>query len=203
MEPTLFTNRASTPASALTDSLDDSDRAVLLAVAKGSIEHGLEHDCPLAPDLAEYAESLHTIRATFVTLELDHRLQGCIGTLEATRPLVVDVAEHAYAAAFRDPRFPRLRRWELDGLSLHISVLSPATVVPIRNQRSLLATLRPGIDGLTLNYRGQRATFLPSVWDNVPEPEEFLRQLKIKAGLPGDFWSSDLRFETYTTECFP
>lgn len=183
--------------------LSEEDRAILLAVAQASIEHGLEHNRALEPDLPEYPGTLHEHRATFVTLELDHRLQGCIGTLEPMRPLVADVARHAFAAAFEDPRFPRLRRWELSGIAVHISVLSPPTPLSIRHERDLLGSLRPGVDGLILHYRTQRATFLPSVWDHLSEPQVFLQELKRKAGLPGDFWSSELRFNRYTTESFP
>lgn len=185
------------------NTLAPEERTILLAVAQASIEHGLAEDRPLEIDLEEYPEALREIRATFVTLELDHRLQGCIGTLEAFQPLVQDVAQHAYAAAFKDPRFPRLRRWELPGISLHISVLSPATPIPARREQTLFANLRPGVDGLILHHRQNRATFLPSVWDSLPDPVEFVRELKRKAGLPGDFWSSDLRFERYTAESFP
>jgi len=183
--------------------LSEEDRTILLAVARTSIEQGLDSNLALVPDLLEYPETLHPLRATFVTLELDHRLQGCIGCLEASRPLVEDVAHHAFAAAFEDPRFPRLRRWELSGVDVHISVLSEPMPLPIRHERDLLASLQPGVDGLILRYREHRATFLPAVWDSLSEPREFLQHLKRKAGLPGDFWSSELRFERYTTEAFP
>lgn len=185
-----------------TDTLSNPDRATLLEVARASIRHGLRHGRALEIDPADYPETLRPPRATFVTLEIGGRLRGCIGTLVAHQPLVRDVAIHAHAAAFEDPRFPELRPDELPQLDLHISVLSPPESLRFDSEEGLLAQLRPGMDGLILHFRNYHATFLPAVWESLPDPYVFLAQLKQKAGLPLDFWSPELRAERYTTEYF-
>lgn len=185
-----------------TELLSRQDRATLLEVARSSIRWGLEHGQALAVHQEDYPETLRPVRATFVTLDIEHRLRGCIGTLAARQPLVQDVAEHAYAAAFDDPRFPELTAREFPRLDVHISVLSPAEPLQFDSENALLAQLRPGIDGLILQFRSHRATFLPAVWENLPDPYVFLAQLKQKAGLPLNFWSPELTAERYTTEYF-
>ncbi len=184
------------------NSLSAADRATLLEVARASIQHGLRHRRALAVDPADYPETLRPLRATFVTLEIDGQLRGCIGALTAYQPLVQDVAAHAYAAAFEDPRFPELRPDELPKLEIFVSVLSPPEPMHFVSEEDLLAQVRPGVDGLILQFRQRRATFLPAVWENLPDPYVFLAQLKHKAGLPLDFWSPELRVERYTTEYF-
>lgn len=181
---------------------DDKQRQILLKIAARSIAHGLEHGAPLKVDPADYPEPLRTLRATFVTLEMAGNLRGCIGVLEACRPLVNDVAHNAFAAAFEDPRFPRLRPAELARLDLHISILSPAEPLSCVSEADLLRQIRPGIDGLILQDRGHRGTFLPSVWEQLPNPVDFLEHLKRKAGLPGGYWSDSLRVLRYTSESF-
>ena len=182
--------------------LSDADQTALLQVACASIQHGLHQGQPLAVNLNDYAESLHPWRATFVTLEIGGQLRGCIGTLIAYQPLVQDVAAHGYAAAFEDPRFPALRVDEFAHLELHISVLSPPELLRFASEEELLAQLRPGVDGLILRIDHHRATFLPAVWEKLPDPAMFLSQLKLKAGLPLNFWSPELRAERYITESF-
>ena len=130
------------------------------------------------------------------------QLRGCIGTLEACRPLAEDVSRNAWAAAFRDPRFPPLQESELAGLDIHISVLSEAEPVTFGSEQDLLGRIRPGVDGLILEERSARGTFLPSVWESLPEPEQFLAHLKLKAGLPADYWSASVRMWRYTTQSF-
>jgi AmmeMemoRadiSam system protein A len=182
--------------------LTSEDRATLLRVARQSIEHGLRHGRTMRVDPGEFAESLRSIRATFVTLQLAGNLRGCIGTLEPREPLVVDVAEHAYAAAFEDPRFKPLSVEEFLGLELHVSILSPAEPIHFNSEQELLAQLRPKLDGLILRLGHHRATFLPSVWDTLSKPEQFLAHLKQKAGLAPDFWSDRMEFERYGTDSF-
>ena len=184
------------------NSLSAADRATLLEVARASIQHGLRHRRALAVDPADYPETLRPLRATFVTLEIDGQLRGCIGALTAYQPLVQDVAAHAYAAAFEDPRFPELRPEEFPKLEIFISVLSPPEPMRFDSEEDLLPQMRPGMDGLILQFRHYRATFLPAVWESLPDPYVFLAQLKHKAGLPLDFWSPELRVERYATEYF-
>lgn len=140
--------------------------------------------------------------ATFVTLNDDRGLRGCIGRLEAERPLVEDVADNAYAAAFRDPRFPALTEGELAGLDIHISVLGTPERLDVASESELLEKLRPGEDGLILAEAGRRATFLPSVWKSLPEPGAFLRHLRQKAGFAPDYWSPALQIYRYGCEEF-
>lgn len=177
-------------------------RATLLEVARTSIKQGLRQRQPWQAPVSEYPPALRAVRATFVTLEKAGELRGCIGTLQAYQPLVQDVAAHAFAAAFEDPRFPELETTELVKLCISISVLSPPTALHFASEEDLLAQLRPGEDGLILQFRHQRGTFLPSVWAQLSAPAMFLAQLKLKAGLPLNFWSPELRVERYTTEYF-
>lgn len=185
-----------------TEPLSSTDQTALLQVAAASIRHGLRHDQPLAVNLNDYAESLRPWRATFVTLEIAGQLRGCIGALIAYQALVQDVAAHGYAAAFEDPRFPALRADEFPHLELHISVLTPPEPLHFGSEDELLAQLRPGVDGLILQVDRHRATFLPAVWEKLPDPAMFLSQLKLKAGLPLNFWSPKVRAERYITESF-
>ena len=182
--------------------LDADSRITLLGVARESIVHGLRHGRPLDTDGDYYPPALRIPRASFVTLETGDELRGCIGTLEARRSLVEDVAGNAFSAAFRDPRFPPLHADELAQLGIHISVLSPPQPMAFDSEGDLIAQLRPGADGLILSAPGHRGTFLPSVWESLPQPEEFLRQLKRKAGLPANYWSHDIAVERYTAETF-
>lgn len=182
--------------------LAPAHRAILLNVAEGSVRHGLDTGQPTAIAAGSYPAPLFARRATFVTLELAGQLRGCIGTLVAEKPLVEDVALHAFAAAFRDPRFPPLSAEELPGLAIVVSVLSPAEPLPASSEAELIAGLRAGRDGLILKEGSRRSTFLPSVWESLPDPRAFVTHLKRKAGLPADYWSPTLRFERYVTESF-
>lgn len=184
-------------------SLNESQKSQLLAIARESIAHGLETGRPLRIDLPRYPVELTVQRATFVTLERHGQLRGCIGMLEAMRPLVEDVAENAFAAAFRDPRFPPLQANEQHDLELHISILSPAEPIYFTSEANLIAQLQPGIDGLILQDGHHRGTFLPSVWEQLPDAPSFLRHLKQKAGLPANYWSDTLQVARYSTEMFP
>lgn len=183
--------------------LSGDDRTALLRVAADSIAHGLRSGRPLPVDVEAFAVALRSKRGTFVTLEIDHSLRGCIGMLEAVRPMVQDVSENAFAAAFRDPRFPAIAIAEQEQLDIHISILSPAEPMQFESQADLLHQIRPGIDGLILQEGRYRGTFLPSVWESLPDAPSFLSHLKGKAGLPADYWSQTIRVSRYTTESIP
>ena len=120
--------------------------------------------------------------------------------LEAVRPLARDVAENAFSAAFRDNRFPPLAADEFDDLELHISILSPPEPMTFRSEQDLIAQIRPEIDGLILEEGLRRGTFLPSVWESLPNPHQFLKHLKQKAGLPTEYWSDTIKVSRYTAE---
>lgn len=180
--------------------LNASERSTVLRVAADSIRHGLASGRPLAIDIDQYVGSLRQERSTFITLKHDGKLRGCIGSLEPLWPLVIDTARHAFAAAFSDPRFPPLATHEVQGLSLHISVLSPHEPLAFDCERTLISSLRPGVDGLVIHCGARRATFLPAVWESVPTPAAFLAELKRKAGMSSDDVPD--RAERYYTESF-
>ncbi|WP_281985810.1 AmmeMemoRadiSam system protein A [Azonexus hydrophilus] len=168
----------------------------LLQLARRSISEALGQAAPATPDLP----ALHEPGATFVTLTQAGELRGCIGSLEAHRPLIDDVQANAHAAAFRDPRFPPLTRDELARTRVEVSLLSPAEPLFVTDEADALARLRPQVDGLILAAGGRRATFLPQVWEQLPEPAVFLARLKQKAGLSGTYWSPELRLWRYTVQ---
>jgi hypothetical protein len=180
--------------------LEPAHRQYLLDLARASIRHGIATGRPLSVDLSSLPPSLSERRATFVTLKKGGELRGCIGCLEAVKPLAIDVAENAFSAAFRDPRFPPVTADEIGGLEIHISLLTPPEPMNFVSERDLIGQLRPGIDGLILQEGPLRGTFLPSVWEALPRPGEFFRQLKLKAGLPEDYWSDTLRISRYRAE---
>ena len=176
------------------------DREALLEAARASIRHGLERGSPLRVDPDRFSPRLREPGACFVTLRCSGRLRGCVGSLEATRSLVEDVAQNAFASAFRDSRFQPLTQEEEAGLDVHLSILTPPEPLPCRSEAELLSKLQPGIDGLILQDGPNRATFLPSVWESLVEPKKFLAELKRKAGLREDHWSDGIRFQRYRTE---
>jgi len=182
--------------------LATAERATLLDVARRSIEHGLETGRPLAVIASEYPRELKAMRASFVTLHLRGQLRGCIGHLEPVQPLVVDVAENAFAAAFRDPRFRPLTTAEWPDIDIHLSVLTVPEPMQFDDEADLVGQLHPGEDGLILQDGPNRGTFLPSVWDSLPDPADFMTQLKHKAGLASNHWSAQLQVYRYRTESF-
>jgi MEMO1 family protein len=184
------------------DAADEEDAdargPTLLAHARAAIARRLGLPAAAAPQ----APFLHDPGATFVTLKIERELRGCIGSLQAHRTLGEDVRANAQAAAFDDPRFPPLAVHEYESLQVEVSVLSDSTPIVVASEAELHARLRPGIDGLTLQWGHRRGTFLPQVWETLPEPREFVAHLKRKAGLPVDFWSESLSIARYTVEKF-
>jgi len=176
------------------DALDSEKGATLLKLARSEIASKLGE--PAAKPVK--AAWLQEPGASFVTLTRQGELRGCIGTLEAHRPLGVDVRENAVAAAFRDPRFMPLTRGEFDDVRVEVSVLSPTEPLQVKDESAALAVLRPNIDGVVFEYGHYRSTFLPQVWEQLPKPAEFLAHLKRKAGLPVDFWADQVRLSRYT-----
>jgi len=188
--------------SAASGSYSAGERTGLLRVALASIEAGLVTGSPLQVSPDAYPRTLSARRASFVTLKRNGELRGCIGSLAPVSSLVEDVAHNAFAAAFRDPRFPALAATELEELEIEISVLGPTEPVEFGSEAELLGMLRPGIDGLVLQDGRHRGTFLPAVWESLPKPADFLDHLKQKAGLPGNYWSETMEIARYTTESF-
>jgi AmmeMemoRadiSam system protein A len=171
----------------------------LLRTARAALERAFAR-ASAAP--ADRHAGLDEHGATFVTLTQNGELRGCIGTLEAHRPLRRDVEENALAAAFRDPRFTPLATAEFEITRIEVSLLSAPAPLPIADEPDLLHRLRPGVDGVVLAWRGRRATFLPQVWESLAEPREFVAALKHKAGLGVGFWADDIRISRYTVDKF-
>lgn len=174
----------------------------LIDLAWRAIRHGLEHGRALGVADERYPARLQVTQASFVTLEQGRELRGCIGSIEAHRPLVSDVAANAYGAAFCDPRFAPLRAAELADLHIRISILRPSSPIPFSSEPDLIMQLRPGIDGLILQQGPNRATFLPSVWGSLPDPAEFLRELKHKAGIAAACAEHAVSAWRYTVDSF-
>ena len=174
----------------------------LLGLARESIDYGFDNKAPLPVRLNELPTALREPAATFTTLRLAGALRGCCGRLEVAEPLATDVVHSAFTAAFRDPRFEPLRRDEFAAIKLEISVLTPMQSMQVADEADLLEQLQPGVDGLVIAEGWRRATFLPKVWESLPEPRQFLGQLKLKCGLPQDYWSSRLEFRRYRTTTY-
>ncbi|GAA5177991.1 hypothetical protein GCM10023322_04030 [Rugosimonospora acidiphila] len=144
---------------------------------------------------------LHRPGASFVTLETDGRLRGCIGSLLPVRPLYLDVARNARRAT-TDPRLPPVTRADWPGLAVSVSVLTDPAPLPVRELAGLVAALRPGLDGLILTDGRRRATFLPAVWRKLADPDQFVRALLAKGGWPDGAWPDGMRAARYTSEEF-
>ena len=173
-------------------------RRALLDIARNAIDFGLDHGRAPSLRLEAYPEALRQPQASFVTLELDGRLRGCMGGLSPRLPLVADISEHAYMAAFADPRFKPLSRTESEHIAISLSLLSERKAIRFESEAALIEQLRPYEDGLILERGDHRGTFLPAVWHSLPEPREFLTQLKKKAGLAAD--ACDYQAWRYTAE---
>jgi AmmeMemoRadiSam system protein A len=183
-------------------SLAPHEREWLLDLARRSVTGGLAGAVVNDLDPATVPASLRVPGAAFVTLRRDGRLLGCIGSITPYRPLADDVAAHAYDAAFRDPRLPAVTSDDAALMTVEISVLGPLERLGVRSRQELAAMLRPGVDGLWINSREGRATFLPSVWDQIDGVDDFLDHLWMKAGIPHRRWPDDLEVDRYTVEEF-
>lgn len=166
----------------------------LLPIARAAIGQSLGHGRAVDED----APWLQELGASFVTLTQQGQLRGCIGSLQAHRPLLLDVKTNALAAAFQDPRFSPLAVHELEHTDVEVSLLSPMQPLAFTSEADALAQLRPGVDGVVFEYDRYRSTFLPQVWEQLPHTHEFVAHLKRKAGLPPNFWAKEVRLHRYT-----
>lgn len=169
----------------------------LLTLARESIRHGLDHGSPIQVNSDDFVPGLAIPGAAFVTLEKQGDLRGCIGSVEAYRPLVEDVAENAWNAAFTDPRFSPLTSAEFQLLDIEISVLTKPEDMSFDSEEDLKHQLVPGRDGLIIRDGSQRGLFLPAVWDKLPDVDSFLSHLKKKAGLPRGYWSDSISCQRF------
>ena len=168
----------------------------LLPIARTAIARVLHTPYPAAAD--ETAPWLAEPGASFITLTQCGELRGCIGTLQAHRPLLADVKSNAVSAALRDPRFLPLTREEFATVQVEVSLLTAPQTLGFADEADALAQLRPGIDGIVFEYGHYRSTFLPQVWESLAQPHLFLAMLKRKAGLPDNFWAEDVKLSRYT-----
>jgi AmmeMemoRadiSam system protein A len=175
---------------------------VLLDAAIEAVRTTLATGRRVDPPLAGLPDAAIADGASFVTLRRGERLLGCIGTIEPVRPLVVDIAHNAIAAAFDDPRLPPLTRDDFMRMSLKVSVLSPLEPLAVDDLADLRARVSPGVDGLLVAAGHHRGTFLPSVWDQVPDADAFLEALWRKAGWAPGRWPADLAVWRYRTDEF-
>ena len=177
--------------------LTQKQQKELLRIARQTIAKGCRKGLPPSIDQHNLPDIYQGDAACFVTLHKQGELRGCIGSLEAYRPLLEDVQHNAFASAFRDTRFPPVSETELSELHIEISILTPQQPMDIDSEAELLDSLRPNIDGLVIRDGGHSATFLPQVWEQLPEPEMFLKHLKLKAGLIGSYWSDSMQCLRY------
>lgn len=175
-------------------------KKMLLQVAHRSIEHGLSRGAPLPVEAGDFPPELMRHGAAFVTVQVRNELRGCIGTIRAYRPLVEDVADNAFAAAFRDDRFRPVVHLELSVLNIHLSILNPLERMEVRSEVDLIRQMRPGLDGFLLEKGNLRGTLLPSMWESIGTPEEFLRCLKAKAGFSEAYWSPAIKVFRFTVQ---
>ncbi len=173
----------------------DSDRgSILLLIARATISQalGLPVEAPITN-----ASWLKEPGASFVTLKLQQQLRGCVGSLVAHRALDIDVKNNALAAAFKDPRFTPLAASELHAVRMEVSILTPATPLEFLGEQDVFQKLIPHVDGVVFEYQEHRSTFLPQVWESLPNPQVFMTHLKQKAGVAADFWSDDIKLSRY------
>lgn len=183
--------------------LTKEEQSILLHLAREALSQGVQGQSIPPLDERMIPKRLLQPAATFVTLTKKGELRGCIGSLEASRPLAEDVRVHAVAAALEDYRFPRVLPEEISEIMIEISRLTTPRLVEFQNERELLSQIRPGIDGVILMRGVRRATFLPQVWKKVPDSKEFLGMLCRKMGSPPDCWhQKDVQIFTYQVEKF-
>ena len=185
------------------ENLSLEDQKTLLQIARSSIELAVLEDKKLPLQIKDYSSILQQNGASFVTLTLNGRLRGCIGTLKAYQPLVLDVREHAILAALEDPRFPPVRKSELADIHIEVSRLTEPKPFPYQNPEDLLIGLQPGKDGVVLRQGYRSATYLPQVWEQIPDPADFLSELCLKMGAPANAWQKQkLEVSTYQVQEF-
>lgn len=178
--------------------LTNKDKQVILKTARHAIQYGLTYNKVPHLELESYSQALQQPGASFVTLKETGKLRGCIGTLQSHQPLIQDIAEHAYAAAFEDPRFTPVNSIEEPVIHISVSILSTPEPMEFEDEDDLISQIVAGEDGLIFKYKSHKATYLPSVWEQLSEPREFFTQLKLKAGVSGGFWSDEVEVLRYS-----
>jgi uncharacterized protein len=187
----------------LSDPLTGEEKKILLGLARTAIEMAVKQHVVVSLDVSVYSERLQQLGASFVTLTEEGDLRGCIGALEAYQPLVQDVCEHAVSAAMDDYRFSPVQPEEIPLLTIEISRLTAPVRLEYKAPDELIHLLRPNVDGVILRDGFQRATFLPQVWEKLPDTAEFLSHLCQKMGAPANLWRrKNITVFTYQVEEF-
>ncbi|HET8808200.1 MAG TPA: AmmeMemoRadiSam system protein A [Methylophaga sp.] len=171
-------------------------------IAAAAIEFGLQYDRPPKPDISHLPMALRELGACFVSIYKQNEFRGCTGTLVANRPLAEDANHNGFSAAFNDERFPPLSPTEWAHCQLHLAVIENPQPLFVKDQQDLLNKLTPGIDGVILTSGNKHATFLPQVWQQLPDKQQFINHLKQKAGLEIDDWPVNLKIQLYQTQSF-
>lgn len=186
------------------EKLTSEEQQILLRLAREAMERGVKGEELLPLELSSLPASLREEGCSFITLTLRGQLRGCIGSLDAYQSLAEDVREHAIAAALKDPRFPPVREDEISGIQIEVSRLTRAVLLEYQDANDLLSKLRPHVDGVILRaVPSRRATFLPQVWEKIPDCAEFLNNLCYKMGVEPDVWRhTHLEVLTYEVEEF-
>jgi len=183
--------------------LSEDEGKYLLGVARKTIRNRLFDLEKPHIDRKEMPEVFRKRLGTFVTINMEGYLRGCIGHIIPREALIDGIRENAINAAFRDPRFPPLTKDEFDRIEIEISILTPPKKLSYTDAKDFLEKLRSGIDGLIIKKGSCEATFLPQVWEQLPKKEEFLSHLCLKAGLPADSWKTEkLQVSTYQVQAF-
>lgn len=180
--------------------LSKPQQTLLLTTAWHSIARGVKVGKPLILNLSDYPTALLEPQASFVTLSYQSQMRGCIGHLKAVRPLVEDVSENAFAAAFCDQHHSPITEAELAELDITIDIVSPTEALTFNSELDLISQLQAGIDGLILEDGARHASFLPTTWTTLQTPMQFVQQLKQKAGLPATYWSKSIKISRFTTQ---
>jgi AmmeMemoRadiSam system protein A len=181
--------------------MENEEKKYLLNIARAAIKAGLENT-NFKADLSQISKELLEKRATFVTLTIHSDLRGCIGHLVPIQELYKDVIENAQAAAFSDPRFRPLLKDELSQIKIEISILGPSKKFTYQSPEKLVQYLEENKPGVTLSKNGYSATFLPQVWEELPDAPHFLDHLCLKAGLDPYEWQRGVEIEIYTVDKF-
>ncbi len=182
--------------------LDSTLRQRLLTLARLALEHGVRQGEPLPVETPAHPPPLRALRKTFVTLELDGALRGCVGSVVPHKPLVEDVVANVFKASRQDPRFAPVTEAEAAHMDISISILSHPRPIAFRSESDLVESLNPDVDGLILRDGDRQSLFLPKVWRSLPDPRQFVRHLKLKAGLPADHESPNLQGFRFMAESF-
>ncbi len=180
--------------------LTHQEQSLLLELSKQSIDYGVVYGKPMELDSSIYSKRLRREQATFVTIELNNSLRGCIGQLRPIQPLVNDIVANSFSAAFKDPRFSAVTKNEAKNLNITLSLLNEPKELDFEGKENLFQRINIGSDGVIINDLGKTGVFLPVVWEMFPDPEEFFKKLKEKAGIPSNKWSSTLKVLTFSVD---